>query len=291
MASTTRTAEYDQSVTRMLERVSELATLPEITFRIIRTVEDPNSTARDLHKIVTNDPSLCARILKIVNSAFYGLPGQISSVDRAIVLLGLNAVKNVAIAASLTKLFKGGKIGGPFTARDLWMHSMAVAAASRLIAKQTMANLAEEAFVAGLLHDLGMVVELQCVPNELTETISQVIEQGKTLRQAELDVIGVEHQDLGRALAARWKFPRPFLYVTAHHHDPMVLDPENRLLVNIVYVANVVCCQMQLGFDLDVDEDSMKPEVIAELGLDEAKLEQLQDQIPEQLAIVKQLLS
>src|SRR3970282_1973047 len=104
--------------------------------RIIDLVEDPSSTAQDLNKLITNDPALCSRILKVVNSAFYGLPGQIGWINRAIVLLGLNAVKNIAIATSLAKLFRGGELCPNFSARDLWGHSIATAGASKLLCDQ-----------------------------------------------------------------------------------------------------------------------------------------------------------
>ena len=99
MSSTTR-EERSSVVTKAVQGISHIATLPEVTVKIIELVEDPTSTAQDLHKIISNDPALCSRILKVVNSAFYGLPRQIGSINRAIVLLGLNAVKNIAIAAS-----------------------------------------------------------------------------------------------------------------------------------------------------------------------------------------------
>src|SRR5712675_2162701 len=102
-------AEPQIKVLEVVRKVSALATLPEVTAKIIRTVEDPKSTAAKLHQIVTHDPALVTRILKVVNSAFYGLPGQIGSVERAIVLLGLNAIKNIAVAASLGQLFRGVK--------------------------------------------------------------------------------------------------------------------------------------------------------------------------------------
>ena len=102
-----------------IRNISHIATLPEITLRIIELVEDASSTAQDLHKVIQNDPALCSRILKVVNSAFYGLPRQIGSINRAIVLLGLNAVKNIAIAASLTKLFRGRGNGSPSSANAM----------------------------------------------------------------------------------------------------------------------------------------------------------------------------
>ena len=94
---------------------------PEVTIKIIELVEDPKSTARDLHEVIKNDPALSVKVLKVVNSAFYGLPGQVASVDRAIILLGLSAVKNIAIAASIARLFKGKRISQQFTAADRYL--------------------------------------------------------------------------------------------------------------------------------------------------------------------------
>ena len=99
--NTVETVGADQAVvTKALANIGDIATLPEVTVKIIEIVEDPNSTARDLHSVIKNDPALSAKVLKVVNSAFYGLPGQIGSVDRAIVLLGMSAVKNIAVAAT-----------------------------------------------------------------------------------------------------------------------------------------------------------------------------------------------
>src|SRR4029078_3635558 len=114
-----------------LSKIGEIATLPEVTTKIITVVDDPKSTARDLHNIIKNDPALATRVLKVVNSAFYGLPGQVSEIDRAIVLLGLSAVKNIAISASIPRLFGSAKMTDKFDARDVWRHSVAVAVATR----------------------------------------------------------------------------------------------------------------------------------------------------------------
>src|SRR5450755_745441 len=104
-------------VSEIIRKVTTIATLPEVTVRIIKTVEDPKSSAQQLHKIVSHDPALVTRILKVVNSAFYGLPGQIGSIDRAIVLLGLNGIKNIAVAASLGQLFRGASLCEGYSAK------------------------------------------------------------------------------------------------------------------------------------------------------------------------------
>ncbi len=130
-----------------IREISHIATLPEITVKIIELVEDPSSTAQDLHGVISNDPALCSRILKVVNSSFYGLPGQIGSINRAIVLLGLNAVKNIAISASLAKLFRGGELCPNFAARGLWQHSIVTATAAKRVADELAVGIPDEAFL------------------------------------------------------------------------------------------------------------------------------------------------
>src|SRR3954451_3241216 len=159
--------ETNSLVADALKKVTTIAALPEVTAKIVSTVEDPKSTAASLHKIVAHDPALATRILKVVNSAFYGLPGQIGSVERAIVLLGLNAVKNIAVAASLGQLFRGAKLCDKFTAKDLWRHCIAVGVAARDLAKQMKLPMADEAFLAGMIHDVGLLISLQQTPEQL----------------------------------------------------------------------------------------------------------------------------
>ena len=162
-------AATDKLVAEALKKVTSIAALPEITAKIVTTVEDPKSTAASLHKNVAHDPALATRILKVVNSAFYGLPGQIGSVERAIVLLGLNAIKNIAVAASLGQLFRGVKLTDKFSAKDLWTHCIAVGVTARELARQMKVPIADEAFLAGLIHDTGLLVSLQVWPDKLRE--------------------------------------------------------------------------------------------------------------------------
>src|SRR5947208_1584088 len=187
-----------------VRKITTIATLPEVTARIIATVEDPKSTASQLHKIVSHDPALVTRILKVVNSSFYGLPGQIGSIERAIVLLGLNAVKNIAVAASLGQLFRGAKLCEGFEAKDLWTHCVAVAVAAREIARQMKAPIADEAFLAGMIHDIGILVSLQQWPEQLREVCETSRAEGRSFRAVELEKLGVDHQMLGQALTEQW---------------------------------------------------------------------------------------
>jgi HD-like signal output (HDOD) protein len=289
------TEQREQVVTAAIREISHIATLPEITLKIIELVEDPSSTAQDLHNVISNDPALCTRILKVVNSSFYGLPGQIGSINRAIVLLGLNAVKNIAIAASLAKLFRGGDLSPNFSARDLWTHSNAVAAGSKLISDQLKLGLGDEAFLAGLMHDIGVMVEMQFDRNKLTDVIEEVGADGNgvpanDMLEIETKHFGADHQDFGKALCEKWKFPKSFFYVTGYHHRPMDLPSENRTLTSIVYVADCLVADAGEGFRLDLADTTIDSAVRESLGMSEEKLNAIRAALPEHLAEVQSMI-
>ena len=272
-------------VQQAVKKVTTLATLPEVTAKIIQTVEDPKSTASQLHKIVSHDPALVTRILKVVNSAFYGLPGQIASIERAIVLLGLNAVKNIAVAASLGQLFRGVKLCEGFTAKDLWTHCIAVGVVARDLAKQMKAPIADEAFLAGMIHDLGVLVSLQTNPEQLRQVCETVAATGRDFCEVEREVIGADHQMLGMALAEQWKFPRACQLVAGFHHRPEQLGDENRLLVSLVYLADTLCAREKQGFNLTAAHQDLAGLPPGSSNLpDAAMLERTRANLPELLS-------
>jgi putative nucleotidyltransferase with HDIG domain len=263
-----------------VKKVATIATLPEVTARIIKTVEDPRSSAAQLHKIVAHDPALVTRILKVVNSSFYGLPGQIGSIERAIVLLGLNAIKNIAVAASLGQLFRGVKLCDGFTAKDLWTHCVAVACASREIAKAMRLTFVDEAFLAGMIHDIGLLVSLQTGPEQLQKVCNEVRKGGLDFCETERNLTGVDHQMLGAGLAEMWKFPRACQIVARHHHDPVNLPEEFRLLVGIVYMADTLVCQEGMGFNLTALHQNIDDQGLGEQAPEPAIIEQIRINLP-----------
>src|SRR3989440_6479550 len=192
-------------IAEAIKKVTTIATLPEVTAKIISTVEDPKSTASQLHKIVSHDPALVTRILKVVNSSFYGLPGQIGSIERAIVLLGLNAIKNIAVAASLGQLFRGAKLCEGFTAKDLWTHCIAVGVTARELAKQMKLPVSDEAFLAGMIHDVGLLISLQTSPEQLRLVCEIAKNSDRNFVDIEREVMGMDHQQLGAGLSEHWR--------------------------------------------------------------------------------------
>ena len=281
------THEREQVVTNAIREISHIATLPEVTVKVVELVESPKSTAQDLHKVISTDPALCSRILKVVNSSFYGLPGQVGSINRAIVMLGLNAVKNIAIAASMAKLFRGGDIGPSFSGRELWAHSNITAATAKMIAGSLKLGLQDEAFLGGLIHDIGLMVEMQYDRNKLQEVMRQTACDSKGIPGSDMilverNVFGADHQDFGAGLCERWKFPKSFAFITGFHHRPLEASVDNRTLPALIYVADRLAADSGMGFRADLINTHIEADVLDFLKLSTEKVTELRAQVKSQ---------
>src|SRR5437016_1525132 len=218
--SETLTAEAPNPVVESaIAKIGEIATLPEVTVKIIRIVEDPKTTARDLHEVIRHDP-------------------------------GLSANKNISIAMSMARMFKAGAASDGMDGKEVWRHSMAVGVASRMLTKMQGRPTVDESFLAGLLHDLGLLVERQAFGPKMKEIIKRYEAAPKPFCQIETEVLGADHQLFGQALAARWRFPRGLRTAIGYHHRPMDLAVENREIAAIVHIADVLACRTGIGFSL-----------------------------------------
>jgi HD-like signal output (HDOD) protein len=285
------TARANKIVTDAVTDLGEIATLPEVTVKIIQVVENPKSTARDLHEIIKNDPALSTRLLKVVNSAFYGLPGQIASVDRAIVLLGLSAVKNIAIAASMTHLFNSSSQIEGMSSAEVWKHSIGVAVCCRMISAAQGRPNVEESFLAGLIHDIGLLVERQVFPKQLAHAVARHHQQGGDFCEVEREIIGADHQAFGMALATKWRFPSTLCTAIGYHHKPMELAPVNQELSIAVHVADVLACRQQIGFSMTAANEQYSEEMLERLKLNPSIIEDIVEKLPEQVAVTESIFS
>lgn len=253
----------ESAVAAALSRLSQLAMLPEVAARVLKLADDPNVTMGKLADVISTSPELSARILRIVNSAFYGLPGEVRSIERATTLMGLNSVRNVTIAASLTRVFQGRPLSPNFAPRDLWIHSLSVATATRLVAGIVSPAVADEAFLAGLLHDIGLMVELQVNRVKLAAVLSIVeAEGGQSVLEAEDASFGATHQDFGEGLLRSWKLPDIFPLVAGSHHAPMAVAGGQRTLPAMVHVADRLVAASGGAFLLDDPTPDVSDDVL-----------------------------
>ena len=289
------TQDREQAVQTAIREISHIATLPEVTLKIVELVEAPSSPAQALHNVIANDPALSSRILKVVNSSFYGLPGQIGSINRAIVMLGLNAVKNIAIAASLAKLFRGGDLSHGFSARSVWEHAVACGAITKMVADTAKVGFSDEAFLGGLMHNIGLMVEMQFDRNKLIEVVQSLGVNGEgapanDMRDVEAKFFGADHQDFGKGLCEKWKFPNNFSLVTGYHHNPMEAPADGRRLPAMVYVADRLVGSIDGQFRLDLPNLEIDPAVLDVLGLSETGLHSIRERVDEEITAAAGLL-
>lgn len=263
-----------------LRRVTTIATLPTSALNIMKIADDPASTEDDLLKVLEGDPPLAARVLKVVNSAFYGRPREVGSTAVAMRLLGVNAIRNVALAASLTRLFRGGRTVPGFDAGDLWTHSVAVGTAARRIAERSRGVAPEEAMLAGLLHDIGLLVEIQASFAEFTLLITATSENAALpFANAERQFLGATHEAFGQALCEQWRFPDALAKACGHHHDPMSLPTADQRLPAIIHVADILAGRLGGGFTRSVGRHEPADGVCTLLGLSASDLAEIEEQL------------
>jgi len=219
--------------------------------------------------------SLSATMLKLVNSAFYGMSRTITSLEKAIRILGFATVRNIALAAFVFDAFVSGKNAIDY--RGFWLHSIAAASASDVLARRMRVKEIGEYFVYGLLHDLGIVVMMQYLPDELAAVKSRVLEGG-TLGEAERDVIGCTHNELGAALAERWDFPESLVAVI-EHHCMRELPGEFKRETAAVTCANAIVTALEIGAALHWKVNVVQDEVWELVGVAPDQLGGIMDEV------------
>lgn len=268
-----------------IERFSSLATLPKVALEVNRLVEDTYATAEDLDGVIRRDAPLTARILKVANSSFYGSASCIDSIEQAVVLLGCDAVRNIALAGSCHRLFQAGFRGAGLDLHDLWRQSVAVATAARLIAGRTKLVGTSGAYLAGILHELGVLIELQVYPArflELAKTLKQ--NEPASLLEAEHHAFHATHPEFAMVLCRKWSFPAALACSVGYHHHPLRCPAEHRALAATVHVAESLAYRAGLRFLPTTDNNTPEEGALGLLGLDDDALAQLSDALAQTVA-------
>lgn len=202
-----------------MEKGDSLPTLPEIYTKVSSMLEDENSSVVEIGKIISTDPAISYKILTMVNSAFFGLRNEISSITQAISLLGRFRLKQILIGALMSEIFKGLD-SKEFSLHEFWRHSIRTAIISNQLAMYSEYRQEPEIlFTAGLLHDVGRLILAAQVPEVLPRIDKRVEETGWDIIDAELDVIGVPHTDIGAALMLKWGLPDLIWVCVKYHHE------------------------------------------------------------------------
>jgi len=235
---------------KVIEKIDDLPTLPRTVLQITGLVNDPKSSAKDLARVITDDQVLTVRLLKLVNSSFYGFPQRISTVTGAIVLLGFDAIRNLLLTTSVFDLFANRNRQKKRDQERFWDHSLGCAVGAKVIGNYLRHDKIEELFVSGLLHDIGKIVEMMFLPDEFSKIVAAVNRENILMVTAENNVLGYNHAEVGKLLAEKWNLPVKLVQVIAHHHQP---DNAGSFAVEaaIVHLADIFCRALNMGYGGD----------------------------------------
>jgi len=228
-------------IEEILKGFDKLPTLPGIAMKILELVRDEDTNLKEIADVLSTDPPLSAQVLKLINSPFYGVRTQVTSVPHAVSLLGLNTVKNLALSFSLLRDYpKGNKEDFDYT--NFWKQSLIGAVSCKLIAEKVIPAFSEDAFFLGLIHNIGILALIQCMPEQYSLVVK---EKGWTLcsyHEAENQILGFNHMEVGEYLIRTWGLPETFFTPVGYHHNPEDLDTkvsEIELLTKVLHLSSL----------------------------------------------------
>jgi len=276
-------------INRILQKIDQLKPMPQVAHKIMAIVQDPESSMAELSDVIVYDASVTANILKVTNSAYFGLTKKIETVHQAIVFLGMDQVVDIAFMASSADNLVNAQDGYELNEGELWKYSVSSALIARELAEVKASDKAHMIFTAALLKDIGKVILNQYVADSSEEIHRLVSEQEYTFREAEKEIIGIDHAELGGIVADKWKFSPEMIEIIRNHHVPQN-STKTEFETAIVYMADTLCMMMGLGVGSDGLSYRFHQETVDRLGLGEKDFQKIIVNFGEKIGEVEELM-
>lgn len=272
------TPERQASLERLFGRIGEIVSLPTAAQRILTLTQNDGGDPNELRDVIQTDPVLVARILRRLNSAYYSLSSRVSDIRQAVHLLGVREIRNLALTVYTSRMFEKPGDHGTYKRRNLWVHSVAVGAAARLVARVSGRTNPDEVYIAGLLHDLGLILLDQALHKHFVQIVDQIT-PSMPAYLIEQRTLSFDHALLGGYIARKWNLPNQIADAVAYHHEPLRYTGEHRDTVYVVAVANYLCSRTGVT-SLGVHNLPPPPdEAYTSLGLDQVALAIIWDEL------------
>lgn len=277
-AEDTAAALAQLTLEEVVENTLDLPALPAATLAVMKESQAPNSTAHSVARYLSQDQALTSRVLRLANSAFYGMQRRIASPDEAVIILGMRAVRNLAMIASTYHWMDKPLRGYSLEPHEFWEHSLSVAVACQVLAQSVAPGSSDLAFTCGLLHDLGKVALSAWLENRSVTISAIAAKLDLTTEQAERRILGFDHQQVGGRLAEKWNLPKVIVDAITYHHCPSDCCPDAPM-VDITHVADYLTSTTEVtthggnGLRVTLDEPAL-----GRLGINVAELEGLADE-------------
>jgi putative nucleotidyltransferase with HDIG domain len=257
----------------LVKDIGGLITLPDVYLHINRLVDDPNSSSADIARAISQDPSFTVRLLRVANSALYGFPSTVDTVAKAVTIIGTSQIRNLALSMSVARSFAG--LPNELVSMDnFWRHSLLCALAARHLAREARRCDPDALFTAGLLHDIGELVIFNRMTEQAREALERVLDSQDELPifEAEHEVMGFDHADVGGELARQWKLPSLLEECIAYHHAIGKAQKHPRETA-LVHIANVIAQMAEIDSLDPADVAPIDPSAWEITGLDEDSVE------------------
>ena len=241
-----------------LQKIYSLPAMSGIMLEVSKLLDDPTTTTSDLSHMIGKDQGMSSKVLTIANSPLYGLPRKVSTIDFAIMIIGFQDVKNIVVALSMIEAFKGED--NPYMdQKEFWMHSLLTGNAAKRISEDLGYKFGAEAFVAGLLHDLGIPILNKYFTKSFDKIAKVIQSEEKSVEEAQIEELGLNHQKIGFILAENWNLPVQLCEVIKNHHKPEDAV-DNEIITSIVHLVDYMTQRFELGSfywdrDLELDEN------------------------------------
>ncbi|MBF0204155.1 MAG: HDOD domain-containing protein [Desulfamplus sp.] len=274
----------------MLKKLTEMKTLPSVAARLTRMISDDKSSAQDFEGVIKMDPTLVLRLLRIVNSPLYSLRTPVTTISEAVAFIGINNLRNLIVVDALKNLFGGKSEEEPFSRRKLWMHCVAVAICSQMSAERIFGQKGEDAFLCGIVHDIGLIIADQVMPNEFSKVcMAWNPKDDKKITQYENDILKTDHTMIGYMLTYDWKLPVIVQNGIKHHHD--IFDEiDHKSLPAIIQVSNYLVARLNYRILPDM-KGELSPPLMIHIRDNIKEYKALAEDLPEELAKAKEIYS
>ncbi len=274
------------------KKLADLPPLPAVVTKIMLTVNDPDTSAETINRLISMDPGLSSKILRIVNSSYYGFPKRISTITHAVMILGFSTIRNLVLGVSAFGLLTQKSMPYGLNRTKFWEHSVAVAVGASVLAKKRLPKVRtapDEAFIGGQLHDLGALFLDSYFPVQYAVAMAFAAREGKTAREAEMLVLGLDHVIVGRRIAEYWNFPPHLVAMVAGHHEPK-FQKEYYDLAALVHVADCVAWESGYAASEHTHGQTLDPDVAEWLAFTPADMETLKRDLDAQFQAAEDML-
>ncbi|UCD55966.1 MAG: HDOD domain-containing protein [Candidatus Hydrogenedentota bacterium] len=256
----------------IIDGVVTIPTIPKILAELNAAIADPDSSGSDIANIISRDPPTATKVLRLANSAYYGLRNKVTTIKHAVTMLGINVIRNLVLTATVFDAPAAGSTAGLFDRNKFWQHSLGVGVAAKIVAKETLPEAerrADEFFICGLLHDLGKLIINQHSRPKFEQALVLSQDESIPLFEAEKKIIGCTHAEVGGLLAKRWNLSDEIISSLGYHHHPAEAPEEQIMYSAATHLADIITRDKEIGSGGGSNPE-LQPAVWDALGLSES---------------------